>query len=106
MIDKAHERPVSRQAKLLKISRRAVYYLPKPVSPADLALMRHIDQLHLEHPFMGAKMLRDQLGLLGLHVGRRHVRTLMWHMDIQDSGQVNKAFGHGDVSGVQLTGPP
>jgi putative transposase len=83
MIDKAHELPVSRQAKLLKISRGAVYYLPRPVSPADLALMRHIDELHLEHPFMGARMLRDQLGLLGLQVGRRHVRTLMRRMDIQ-----------------------
>ena len=50
MIDKTHELPVSRQAKLLKISRGTVYYLPKPVSPADLALMRHIDELHLEPP--------------------------------------------------------
>ena len=83
MIDKTHELPVTRQAKLLKISRGTVYYLPRPVSPADLALMRHIDELHLEHPFMGARMLRDQLGLLGLHVGRRHVRTLMRCMDIQ-----------------------
>ena len=83
MINKAHEPPVSRQVKLLKISRGTVYYLPKPVSTADLVLMRHIDKLHLEHPFMGARMLCDQLGLLGLHVGRRHVRTLMRRMDIE-----------------------
>jgi len=83
MINKAHELPVSRQVKLLKISRGTAYYLPKPVSTADLVLMRHIDKLHLEHPFMGARMLRDQLGLLGLHVGRRHVRTLMRRMDIE-----------------------
>ena len=81
MINKARELPVSRQATLLKISRDTVYYLPKPISPADLALMRHIDELHLEHPFMGARMLQDQLGLLGLHVGLRHVRTLMQRMD-------------------------
>ena len=83
MINKAHELPVSRQVKLLKISRGTVYYLPKPVSTADLVLMRHIDKLHLEHPFMGARMLRDQLALLGLHVGRRHVRTLMRRMGIE-----------------------
>ena len=83
MINKAHELPVSRYAKLLKISRGTVYYLAKPVSPADLALMRHIDELHLEHPLVGARMLRYQLGLLCLHVKRRHVRTLMRRMGIE-----------------------
>jgi putative transposase len=83
MVDKAHELPVARQAKLLKISRGTVYYLPRPVSPTDLVLMRRMDELHLEPPFMGARMLRDQLGLLGLHVGRKHIRTLMRRMDIQ-----------------------
>ncbi len=52
-------------AKLLEISRRTVYYLPQPVSRADLALMRGIDEPHLRHPFMGAHMLRDQLARQG-----------------------------------------
>lgn len=60
-----------------------MYYLPQPVSPADLALMRRLDELHLEHPFMGARMLRDQLARQGIHVGRRHVRTLMLRMGIE-----------------------
>jgi len=59
-----------------------VYYLPKPVSEADLALMRRLDELHLEHPFMGARMLRRQLKHEGTPVGRRHVRTLMLRMGI------------------------
>ena len=50
MINPDHALTITRRAKLLKISRGTVYYLPKPVSPADLALMRHIDKLHLEHP--------------------------------------------------------
>ena len=58
MIEREHELSITRQAKLLGISRGTVYYLPRPVSPADLALMRRIDELHLEHPFMGARMLR------------------------------------------------
>jgi len=82
MIDRDHKLSITRQASLLNISRSSVYYLPQPVSPADLALMRRIDELHLEHPFMGARMLRDQLNRQGIAVGRRHVRTLMLRMGI------------------------
>src|SRR5678816_4181235 len=80
MIDGNHALSISRQAQLTGISRGSVYYLPQPVSPADLALMRRIDELHLQHPFMGARMLRDQLNRQGLAVGRRHVRALMLRM--------------------------
>ena len=83
MIDREHELSITRQAKLLEISRGTVYYLPRPVSPADLALMRRLDELHLQHPFMGSRMLRDQLARQGVHVGRRHVRTLMLRMGIE-----------------------
>ena len=58
MIDRDHELSVSRQAKALGISRGSVYYLPRPTSAADLALMRRIDELHLEYPFAGSRMLR------------------------------------------------
>ena len=54
MIDRNHKLPVSRQAQLLGISRGAVYYRPEPISDADLALMRRIDELHLEFPFAGS----------------------------------------------------
>jgi putative transposase len=77
MIEPAHGLPVSRQAQLLEISRSNVYYLARPVSQADLALMRRIDELHLNFPFAGARMLRDMLKLEGFAVGRKHVRTLM-----------------------------
>jgi len=80
MIDRKHRLSVTRQAQLLGLSRGAVYYLPQPVGAADLALMRRLDELHLEHPFMGARMLRRQLQSEGIQVGRRHVRTLMLRM--------------------------
>lgn len=83
MIDRTHKLTITRQAELLKVSRGTVYYLPKPTSATDLALMRRIDELHLEHPFMGARMLRDQLARIGLHAGRRHICTLMQHMGIE-----------------------
>ncbi|OZB55295.1 MAG: hypothetical protein B7X43_01345 [Thiomonas sp. 15-63-373] len=98
MIDRDHKLSITRQAQLLGMSRGAVYYLPQPTSPADLALMRRIDELHLEHPFMGARMLRGQLARQGHPVGRRHVRTLMRRMGIAalapQPGTSKKAPGH------------
>ena len=61
MIDRSHALPIARQAKALNISRGSVYYQPRPVSAADLAIMRRIDELHLERPFAGARMLREFL---------------------------------------------
>lgn len=83
MIDREHGLPVSRQATLLGLSRSSVYYRPVPISDADLALMRRIDELHLEHPFAGSRMLKRMLCNEGLEVGRRHVRTLMRRMGIE-----------------------
>lgn len=83
MINRGHDLPITRQAELLGISRGAVYYRPEPVSPSDLALMRRIDELHLEHPFAGSRMLRDLLRREGVDVGRRHVATLMRKMGIE-----------------------
>jgi putative transposase len=82
MIDLGHALPVIRQAELLELSRSNVYYLPRAVSEADLALMRRIDELHLNFPFAGSRMLRDLLKLEGFVVGRKHVRTLMIKMGI------------------------
>ena len=83
MIDPAHPLPIARQAQLLKLSRSSVYYRPQPTSDADLVLMRRIDELHLEHPFAGSRMLRDLLRREGFEVGRKHVTTLMRKMGIE-----------------------
>ena len=83
MIDRDHDLPISKQAEVLRISRGSVYYLPRPVSAADLALMRRLDQLHLEFPFAGSRMLRGLVAAEGCKVGRRHVKTLMRRMGIE-----------------------
>ena len=83
MIDRSHELPLTGQAKALGISRGSVYYLARPTSDANLALMRRIDELHLEHPFAGSRMLRDMLKAEGREVGRRHVATLMKKMGVE-----------------------
>src|ERR1035437_994610 len=59
MIDPEDELPISRQTEILQISRSSVYYKPRPVSEADLWLMRCIDELHLNYPFAGSRLLRD-----------------------------------------------
>src|SRR5881392_1638177 len=83
MIDRGHDLPLTRQAKARGISRGSVYYLPRPVPAADLALMRRLDELHLEFPFAGSRMLRGLLVAEGCKIGRRHVKTLMRRMGIE-----------------------
>ena len=83
MIDGEHGLSITKQAKALGISRGSVYYLPHPVSPADLAIMRRMDELHLEFPFAGSRMLRDLLNREAIAIGRRHVATLMKRMRIE-----------------------
>src|SRR6195952_5528596 len=83
MIDRGHDLSITKQAEVLKISRGSVYYLPRPVSEADLAIMRRLDRLHLEFPFAGARMLRGLLSVDGCQIGRRHVKTLMRRMGME-----------------------
>jgi putative transposase len=83
MIDRSHALPLTRQAEELGISRSSLYYQPQLVSATDLALMRRMDELHLEYPFAGSRMLRDLLVTEGLTVGRLHVATLMKRMGIE-----------------------
>jgi putative transposase len=85
MIDREHRLAVTRQARLLGLSRSSVYYVARPVREGDLVLMRRLDELHLELPFAGSRMLRDLLRAEGIEIGREHVRTLMRRMGITAS---------------------
>ena len=83
MIEPAHKLSLTKQAAALGISRSSIYYLPRPVSEQDQALLNRIDRLHLAFPFAGARMLRDLLNQEGFQVGRKHVGTLMKKMGIE-----------------------
>jgi putative transposase len=83
MIDREHDLPITQQAKALGVSRGSIYYLPRPVSAADLAVMRRMDELHLGFPLAGSRMLRDLLNREGIEIGRRHVATLMKRMGME-----------------------
>jgi putative transposase len=83
MIDRNHDLPVARQCQILSLARSTAYYRAQETSQADLALMRHIDELHLEYPFAGSRMLRDMLRQEGAQIGRKRVATLMKKMGIE-----------------------
>ena len=83
MIDRRHDLPITKQAEVLRVSRSSVYYTPRPVPQADLAIMRRLDRLHLEFPFAGSRMLQGLLVAEGCKIGRRHVKTLMRRMGIE-----------------------
>lgn len=82
-MDRTHRLPITRQAQLLGLSRSSAYYRPIPMPESDLRTMRRIDELHLELPFCGARMLRDLLVQEGWRIGRKHVTTLMRRMGIE-----------------------
>ena len=81
MIDRTH--PLRRQCPLLKLARSTAYDQSTPVSETALALMRRIDELHLQYPFAGARMRRELLRQEGQAVGRRQVATLMRRMGLE-----------------------
>src|SRR5882757_3727602 len=83
MIDRSHDLPLVRQAGLLRLSRSTLYYEPRPVPAAELAIMRRIDELHLAYPFAGSRMLRDLLRGEGFAIGRELVATMMRSMCIE-----------------------
>ena len=82
MIDRDHCLPLSRQARILELSRSSLYYEAVLVSDRDRELMKLIDELHQKYPYMGSRSIRDQLQDMGHQVGRQHVSTLMKKMGI------------------------
>ncbi len=84
MIRRDHpELSLSRQCRLLSISRSSFYYRPKCESPENLALMRRIDELFMKYPFYGSRQMARQLRREGAVVGRHRVRRLMRLMGLE-----------------------
>jgi len=74
---------VRRQCALLNVTRSGVYR-PKPgPSAEDLALMRRIDELHLELPFYGSRRMTFELNKEGRGVNRKRVQRLMRLMGLE-----------------------
>jgi putative transposase len=83
MIDPETSVSVRRQCELLRVSRSGLYYEPAPTSGEELALMRRIDELHLERPFYGSRKVSVALRAEGLEINRKHVQRLMRLMGLE-----------------------
>ena len=59
-----------------------MYYHPTGIPSEDLALMRLLDEIHLERPFYGSRRLRDELETQGHPVNRKRVQRLMRQMGL------------------------
>ena len=80
MIQADHLLTVTRRCELLDVARSTVYYHPTGIPSEDLALMRLLDEIHLECPFYGSRRLRDELETQGHPVNRKRVQRLMRQM--------------------------
>ena len=83
MVDRGCGLPLSRQCELLGVSRSSQYYEPLGESAQNLALMRRMDELHLEHPFYGSRQMARHLRREGVVAGRHRVRRLMRLMGME-----------------------
>jgi putative transposase len=74
---------VRRQCELLAVGRSGLYYEPERTSEEELALMRRIDELHLQFPFYGSRKMRKELQAEGQRINRKRVQRLMRLMGLE-----------------------
>ena len=83
MVERGGRLSLWRQSELLGLSRSSLYYTPRGASAEELALMRRLDELYLEHPFYGSRQMVRHLRREGTAVGRDRVRRLMRVMGLE-----------------------
>jgi len=74
-----------RQCELLGVNRSSLYYQPVAQDPEELALMRRLDEIHLEHPFFGSRVMSQTLKREGLLVNRKRAQRLMRIMGLEST---------------------
>jgi len=62
---------------LLNIARSTAYYCPIGISDDELALRKMINEINLEHSYMGSQRIRAELVKVGQDVNRKRVIRLM-----------------------------
>jgi putative transposase len=82
MIAPNPEISMRRQAELLRVNRSGLYYESAPTDQEELAVMRRLDELHLQLPFYGSRKLALELRQEGVLINRKRVQRLMRLMGI------------------------
>ena len=95
MIDRKSTLPVTRQCQLLPLGRSTAYYRPKEVSDGDLAIMRHIDEMHLKRPYLGSRRIWDWLVAENYDINCKRIQRLMGIMALHPKkGTSRPGKGH------------
>jgi putative transposase len=75
--------PLTRQAELLSLSRSGLYYVPRPVSAAEITIKHAIDEIYTQYPFYGSRRITVELReQCQLRVARETVQRYMREMGI------------------------
>ena len=112
-MDGAPELSIRRQCELLGISRSGFYYEPCPESEENLALMRRLDELHLERPVYGSRRLTVLLQREGIPVNRKRVVRLLQVMGVEAIYPKRSVSGPGEghriypylLKDLEISGP-
>jgi putative transposase len=113
LVELCPELSLQRQCELVGISRSGFYYEPVPESPENLALMRRLDELHLEHPVYGSRRLRALLQREGREVNRKRVARLLELMGVEvvypkrnlsQPGEGHRIYPY-LLEGLEISGP-
>lgn len=83
MINKKYALPITRQCKILDLSRSSLYYQAVEIGEVDLSMMSLMDEIHLRYPFYGSRRIRDELLDNGFDVSRGRVSNFMKKMGIE-----------------------
>jgi putative transposase len=84
LIEPAHAQlSIARQCQLLGLARSSFYYQPVAVDPAELALLRRIDEQYLRTPFFGSRQMCAWLRRAGEMVNRKRMQRLMRRLGLQ-----------------------
>ena len=83
MIKKSEPLSITCQCRLLSLNRSGIYYKPSAPHEDELEIMRLIDCIHTNRPFLGIRRIADALQGVGHHVNRKRVQRLMQKMGIQ-----------------------
>ena len=90
MINRDDPLPITKQCHILELSRSSVYYIPAQLPDKDRELMRLIDEIHLEEPYLGSRGMKSTLRIRGCH--RRWYKYPDWRNKMSSIFIINLVY--------------